>query len=146
MGIASKEEIKNMNTVEDFRKLRKKIRMEVKKEDDEIMQEFSNVNNFGDLMKLFAKTQRVRHLEGAEITAQDMINFLEITNLNHRFQKLIEVLILNAKDNKKEDAETVAKLKELEEEVKKVSKSRSIFGDISLSLFKSDMTGIGMDG
>ncbi|MGY5147604.1 MAG: hypothetical protein ACW9W4_06370 [Candidatus Nitrosopumilus sp. bin_7KS] len=143
--IMSKEKFDKLTTVEDYTKLRGKIDEKINKIDAEVFQDLSKVDNFADFMKLFVKTQQLRKLEGAQITTQDMINFLTFREIEHRDKKLLEVLIKNAREGEKDDKENLAKLKELEEELNKVSKSRSLFGNISLSLFKNDMTGVGLD-
>lgn len=146
MDIISKDDFDKLSTADDFKNLREKISKEMKRVEKQLLSEFPKAKNIDDLKVLIILSMRLNNLQSTYSKNQDMINYLEITDLNHKFKKLVGVLIANTKDDEVEDKEMIEKLNKLECEIKEATKSRSLFGNLSFSLFKNDVTGLGIDG
>ena len=141
MVIISEEEFAKLKTIEDFHGLRNKIDAEVSKLNYELVEKMfkENVENY---MDLFASSQHIRILENSRHGVTDIMNSLINARLDEALGMIAKILKNIMGKNEKISEESKTKLKELEAEIAKVSKSRSLFGNVSLSLFKSELTGM----
>jgi len=80
-----------------------------------------------------------------EAEIQTIIDSLRINALEYALGETMKIVLKEMKKNKTISKESVDKLNELDDKMKNIKNSRSIFGNLSLSLFKNDMTGIGLD-
>jgi len=141
----TEEELDSMSIV-DLIKARDELHEEINKSGNELYEEFLTVTEFSEFKKLFAKSQKIHFYEKMEDGFGKLIEQSRLENIEKQHNKLVAVIRNEFEKNKEFSDESRKKLKELEEEIKKNSKSRSIIGDVSLSLFKSDITGFGMEG
>jgi len=142
MDIISEEEFAKLKTVEDFLGLRDKINDQVSKLNKELLEKMSKAGNDRDVNELFALSQAIRLYDETLHGVQDIVNFKINARVDEALRMIATILKNIMGKNEKISEESKTKLKELEEEIAKVSKSRSLFGNVSLSLFKSELTGM----
>ena len=141
----SEEDFKKLNTVEDFQGLKGKVNEVITTLQKEIFAELENTNTIEDLHKLFTKQFHLGIRYNTEAEIQSIIDSQRIGELESVLGETMKIVLKEMKKNKTISKESGNKLNELDDKIKNIQKSRSIFGNLSLSLFKNDMTGIGLD-
>ena len=137
----TKEELDNM-TLEDFWKSGNELQKEINKSTKKILEQFRTAKDFQKFKNIVAEIFAIHFQENMVDGFQKMYYLKRLENLEQSHNKLITIIIDESKKNNSISENTKRKLNDLEEEIKKNKKSHSLFGDVSLSLFKSSFTGM----
>ena len=137
----TKEELDNM-TLEDINETADEVQEEINQTNNKIHELLPIADNFLTVRTVLAATLEIHFQQNVVAGFRGWNNLLRMENLEQHYNKLVKIIIEESKKNDSISEDTKKKLNELEEEIKKNKKSRSLFGDVSLLLFKSSITGM----
>jgi len=137
----TQEDLDNM-TMEDFHKTTMELQKEINQSYEEIFKQIAVAEDFPKFKKVFTKTFALYFRKNMEIGLRNLYFNKRLDIIEEYHNNLVTIILDESKKNNNISEDTKKKLNKLEEEIKKNKKLRSLFGDVSISLFKSSITGV----